>query len=231
MPTTHLVFDLDDTLYPERDYAIGGFKAAAAWACAELGVSVDVDAMTALLDDGHLGQLFPKVLRAARPDHSADDLRAFIRAYGQHTPSLFLFADAADALDHWQPRVNLGLITDGHAPTQQSKINALALAPRFRKIVLTGALGPDRAFHKPHPHAFEIMQATLTKVGAGDRFVYVGDNLAKDFIAPNTLGWTSVHIDRPAHRHHRIHKHTQAAAGGAPHETVSSLAELITLLD
>jgi putative hydrolase of the HAD superfamily len=224
----HLIFDLDDTLYPERDYAIGGFKAAASWARASLGAQVNVDQMVALLDAGHLGQLFPKVLADARPDHSADDLKSFVRAYGQHTPSLSLFPDAADALDHWQPRARLGLITDGHAATQHAKIKALALAPRFAEIIATGALGPDRAFHKPHPRAFEMVQAALGV--AGDRFVYVGDNLAKDFVAPNALGWLSIHIDRPAHRAHRIHKHTASPAGGAPQETINDLSELRRIL-
>ena len=33
-----LVFDLDDTLYPEREFALSGFRAAGRWAAAELGV-------------------------------------------------------------------------------------------------------------------------------------------------------------------------------------------------
>lgn len=228
MPATHLIFDLDDTLYPERDYALGGFRAAAAWARAELGVAVRVDDMAALLDAGHLGQLFPQVLAAAKPDHTTDDLKEFVRAYGKHKPLLALFDDAAVALDYWQPRVKLGLITDGHAATQHAKIEALALAPRFSEIIATGALGPDRAYHKPHPRAFEMMQAAL---GApGDRFVYVGDNLAKDFQAPNTLGWRTIRVDRPSHRAHRIHKHVTASAGGEPHETIEDLGALRALL-
>ena len=228
MPKTHLIFDLDDTLYPERDYAIGGFRAAAQWANTALGAHVSVDRMLALLDSGQLGKLFPATLGEAKPDHSADDLKAFIRAYGQHTPDLKLFDDAAEALAVWSARGPLGLITDGHAATQHSKIAALALQPRFQHIIATGALGPGREFHKPHPRAFELMQAEL---GApGDRFVYVGDNLSKDFVAPNALGWTSIWIDRPAHRALRIHKHTEAPDGGAPHETIHDLGELPRLL-
>ena len=33
-----LVFDLDDTLYAERQFALSGFRAAERWACAELGL-------------------------------------------------------------------------------------------------------------------------------------------------------------------------------------------------
>jgi putative hydrolase of the HAD superfamily len=228
MPAPHLIFDLDDTLYAERDYAIGGFRAAAAWARTTLNADVSVDHMIELLDTGHLGQLFPKVLAAALPTHTPDDLKSFVRAYGQHTPSLKLFDDAADSLDHWQPRAKLGLITDGHAPTQHAKIKALALAPRFAEIIATGTLGPDRAFHKPHPRAFELMQTALGSTG--DRFVYVGDNLAKDFLAPNAMGWLTIHIDRPAHRTQRIHKHTISPNGGAPQHTIADLSELARLL-
>ena len=228
MPQTHLIFDLDDTLYAERDYAIGGFRAAATWAETHLGVTPSVDQMIALLDDGHLGKLFELALRDAKPDHTADELKAFVRAYGRQEPQVRLFADAAEALTYWQPRAPLGLVTDGHAATQHAKITALALKPRFQHIIATGELGPDRAFHKPHPRAFELMQQ---KLGApGDTFVYVGDNLSKDFVSPNALGWTSIWIDRPTHRANRIHKHTSAPAGGDPHIVVHDLGELIGVI-
>lgn len=228
MAELKLIFDLDDTLYPERDFAIGGFRAAAHWAETELGVAINVDRMVGLLDDGHLGKLFTIVLAEAKPDHTPDELKAFVRAYGRQKPALSLFPDAAAALPRWQARTALGLITDGHAETQHTKIAALLLGERFSHIIATGALGPDRAFHKPHPHAFELMQAKLG--GMGDRFVYVGDNLSKDFVAPNALGWTTVWIDRPHHRHHRIHKNTSAPEGGKPQLIVHDLNELDLVL-
>ena len=71
----------------------------------------------------------------------------------------------------------------------------------------------------------------LAQLGVpGDRYVYIGDNLAKDFVAPNALGWSSVWVDRPAHRRHRIHKHTEAPTGGAPQYTVHDLGELERIL-
>jgi putative hydrolase of the HAD superfamily len=228
MPRTHLIFDLDDTLYPERDYAIGGFRAAAVWARGELKAEVDADYMAHLLDTGHLGHLFAMTLKAAKPDYTAADLKAFIRAYGRQTPSLRLFDDAAAALAHWETRALLGLITDGHAPTQLAKISALALRPRFQEIIATGSLGPDRQFHKPHPRAFEMIQASIGT--RGDRYVYIGDNLEKDFVAPNALGWKTVCIDRPAQRAHRIHKNKLAPPGGVPHETIHDLRQLEKLL-
>jgi putative hydrolase of the HAD superfamily len=45
-----LVFDLDDTLYPERQFALSGFAAAGRWAEAELGLGGLAEDMARLLD-------------------------------------------------------------------------------------------------------------------------------------------------------------------------------------
>lgn len=224
MATLHIVFDLDDTLYPERDYAIGGFRAASQWAQRELGVRDMTDDLVRHLDDGHLGRSFALALEAVRPGHTNEHLKGMFAAYAAHTPSLRLFDDAHDALDRYRSRA-LGMITDGHARTQASKVAALALASRFTEIVYTGALGPDRAFHKPHPRAFEMIEARL-RAHPDDRFAYVGDNPAKDFIAPNARGWTTVMIDRPGHRHLRIHPLVAAPENGAAQAVINSLADL-----
>lgn len=228
MPALHVVFDLDDTLYPERDYALGGFAAASRWARGHLGIDIDPARMSALLDDGHLGALFAIVLSEAKPDHTPEDLKGLVKAYGAHEPELALFDDAAAVLDALHGEYQLGLITDGHAATQEKKVRALGIAHRFRHIVYTGALGPDRQFHKPHPRAYEMAEAAFG--GPGDRFVYIGDNRTKDFLAPNRLGWTSVEIERPEHARTRIHKPGLAPDGGAPHVVIGHMSELLPLL-
>jgi putative hydrolase of the HAD superfamily len=219
-----LVFDLDDTLYPERSYALGGFRAASDFARDAWGLGDLTGEMARLLDSGMLGALFKQVLKAAKPDATDVDLAAFVRAYGNHTPRLTLFPDAAAALDHYASQGPIGLITDGHAKTQAAKVAALQLEQRFQSIVYTGALGPDRAFHKPHPKAFVMTEAALSAPGA--RFVYAGDNPAKDFAAPNARGWITVQIVRPG----GIHGTPAALPGGEPMHRVTSLMELPALL-
>lgn len=228
MGALRLVFDLDDTLYPERAFAHGGFRAAGAWAERELGVTGLADRLIDLLDQGHLGQAFRIALAEQRPDHTDAHVADLLKAYAAHTPDLALFDDARHALDRFAG-ATLGLITDGHARTQAAKVAALGIAPRFAEIIYTGALGPDRAFHKPHPRAFELMERALRKAQS-DHFVYVGDNPAKDFLAPNALGWTTVLVDRPFHRPHRIHPLATAPVGGDPHLHLETLAELAPAL-
>lgn len=220
MSRLHVVFDLDDTLYPERQFAVSGFRAAGAWAHAELGLANLAEDMIRLLDAGHLGRLFGLVLEERMPGHHPDHVKALISAYRNAEPDLALFDDAAWALEHYAGHGPLGLITDGTLAMQRKKVQALALEPRFREIVYTDALGEARAYFKPHPMAYEVIEKALGT--PGDRFIYVGDNPSKDFVAPNARGWLTVQVVRDG----GIHDATRIAAGGEPQHTVTSLHEL-----
>ena len=229
MSTRHLVFDLDDTLYAERDFALSGFQAAATMAEATFGLECNAarsiqQHMTNLLDSGHLGRLFAIALAAVQPDHTPEQLAAFVKAYRDHTPAITLFDDAKLALERYGG--NLGLITDGTHAVQQSKVAALGIARHFGTIVFTEALG-GRAFSKPNPKAYELVRDVLGK--PGDTFVYIGDNPAKDFLAPNTLGWTTIMVRRPGVP--RIHTHSETIAGGEPHHVITGLGALPAILD
>ncbi len=52
--------------------------------------------------------------------------------------------------------------------------------------------------------------------------VYVADNPAKDFVAPNQLGWLTIRIVRPD----GIYRNETAPQGGDPQFTVTTLADL-----
>jgi len=220
-----LVFDLDDTLYPERQFALSGFAAAERWAQSSLGLTGLAGDMTRLLDQGHLGQLFRLALSQHLPDHLPEHLDGLLAAYRNCAPTLALFDDAAWALCHFGSQLKLGLITDGTHGVQRRKVEALGIAHHFREIIYTDALG-GRAFAKPHQQSYQCMEAALG--GGNDRFVYVGDNPAKDFVAPNARGWITVMIDRPGVQ--KIHAGAKPAEGGWPHHTVASLAELPAVL-
>jgi putative hydrolase of the HAD superfamily len=231
MTTRHLVFDLDDTLYAEREFALSGFRAAADMA--ERAFELERGAapalarhMTELLDSGHLGRSFTIALAAAKPDHTPEQLAAFVAAYREHKPDITLFDDARVALERHGTAGTLGLITDGTHAVQKSKVSALGIAGYFRSIVYTGAIG-GREMSKPHPRAFEVARDALGK--PGDRFVYIGDNPSKDFQAPNAMGWTTIMIQRP--NVPRIHANAATIQGGTPHHVIASLDSLPDILD
>lgn len=219
-----IIFDLDDTLYPERSFAMSGFRAAGAWAAREWGINGIAGEMACLLDDGHLGAVFKIALERHRPQHSKEDLARFIDVYRSHKPELELFGDAMQALERSKGFGPLGLITDGTDWVQKNKVRALGIADCFDTIIYTAALG-GRQFHKPHPRAFEMMEAALATPDA--LFVYIGDNPAKDFVSPNARGWATVQVVRED----GIHDAHAVVDGGAPQHTIGALVELGPLLD
>ncbi|MGI9422903.1 MAG: HAD family hydrolase [Hyphomicrobiaceae bacterium] len=224
MSRLHVVFDLDDTLYPEHEFAYSGFRAVGRWAEERWGVQGIAEDMAAMLDAGHLGALFKATFEKHRPDHSDEDFAELREIYRTHDPEILLFDDARWALEHFATLGPLGLITDGTTEMQATKVRALDIAEYFSEIVFTHE-GGGRDYHKPHPWSYQHMEQQLG--GTGDRFVYVGDNPAKDFITPNARGWLSVQV----RRERSIHDQTKSVDGGAPQFVVHSLHELADLLD
>ena len=90
------------------------------------------------------------------------------------------------------------------------------------EIILTDEFGEGYA--KPHPRAFELMSKRLAVEPA--RCVYVADNPAKDFLAPNALGWLTVQWRRTG----QVHAHKPAPTGGSPQRIVRSGPGLLRLL-
>ncbi len=218
-----VIFDLDDTLYAEREFACSGFRAVGRWAADRWGTEGLAEDMIRMLDDGHLGALFKIAYDRHRPGHSEAEFAEMREVYRTHAPKIELFADAVWALEHFGRQGPLGLITDGTTAVQRAKVQGLGIAHHFDEIVFTHD-GGGRAYHKPHPWSFEHMEIRLG--GPDSRFVYVGDNAAKDFITPNARGWVSVQV----RRERPIHDQSQVADGGEPQHVIDSLHELDEIL-
>jgi len=218
-----IIFDLDDTLYPERQYAFNGFAAVAVKFKEWLGDPLEAaGAMKRLFDTEHRPRVFSALL-AERGMAQSDVLIArMVETYRTHLPTIHLHPDADAALARLFGQYKLGLITDGPAISQWAKIDALRLRTRFDAIIVTSELGPDCA--KPHPSAFELIAQRLGV--EPPECAYVGDNPAKDFVAPNALGWTTVQIRRLD----GIYLNSVAPRGGVPRFTIDALDDLNGIL-
>ncbi len=181
-----VIFDLDDTLYSEKDYVRSGYKAVAAlfpeqpdmaerlWAAFEKGLPA-IDAV--LAEAG----LLP------RKDEA-------LRAYRFQTPEISLYPAAAALLAGLRETKKLGIITDGRPEGQRAKIAALGLDELVDEIIVTDELG-GAEYRKPCPRAFELMGSRLGL--PYEKLAYVGDNVGKDFIAPAQLGMRCIHLRNP----------------------------------
>lgn len=220
--TRAIVFDLDDTLYPEREFALSGYEAVAGVFADRLGVSTAHLAarMGELFDTPLRRRVFNTILAEAGVVQADVDalVAEMIAVYRGHAPRIHLHPDADSALSRLRDRCCLGLISDGPLDTQRNKVRALGLTGRLEEIILTDEWGEE--FWKPHPRPFEEMSRRLGL--PPQACIYVADNPAKDFIAPNALGWGTVLIKRSG----GIYADRQAPRGGVPQAAISTLEAL-----
>lgn len=224
LPRTVLVFDLDDTLYLERDYACSGYRAVGDWARQMLGRDDIEHRILTLFGEGKRTRLFDEALRQVDIEPRSDLIRQMVDVYRGHKPAIALQPDSERLLAGLGPAAKLALITDGYRKAQENKVEALRLRERgFDPVLVTDAWGRD--YWKPHRRAYEAVSAHYGE--RQHRFVYVADNSTKDFVTPNALGWATVRIARDE----RIHDLDPPTQAHAAHAQIASLDELPATLD
>jgi putative hydrolase of the HAD superfamily len=188
-----IVFDLDDTLDPERDYVRSGFAAVAAWCESRLGIP-EAEAradLQALFDRGVRGTTFDEWLRARQVP--SEPWRAqLVDVYREHSPELRCFPGVRERLLALRERHRLGLVSDGLLSVQRRKLAALGLEGCFDAVVFSDEWGRDA--WKPSPWPFRIVLERLGVDAA--RAVYVADNATKDFLGARRVGMGTVWVRR-----------------------------------
>lgn len=201
MPLQAILFDLDDTLYPERDYVRSGFKAASLWAVHHLGIPTPPgeERLLELYAKGARHDTFNQWL-ALYDMSSTGYVSELVTVYREHIPSIRSYADTQKCLDYLAENYHLGLISDGYHGAQRKKIEALGLTHYFEVIELSDAIGPDA--WKPSTKPYE---AAVSKLGIAPRnAVYLGDNPIKDFLGARRAGMWSVRVRRAEGEHANI---------------------------
>lgn len=216
-----VVFDLDDTLYPEHAFARSGFAAAGRWLQEQRSVAGLATEAGRLFAAGRRGTVFDEALRNLGEEPAAELVAQLVAIHRSHIPCIELYPDATWALEHCGGYGRLGLLTDGFAATQRNKVSALGIAARFQAAVFTDDYGREN--WKPSPVPFERIARALDC--RADACVYVGDNPAKDFVAPNRLGWRTVHLRRADGEYAGLAPAGLPADHRAQHE-ITSLFEL-----
>ena len=191
--TDALIFDLDDTLCPERPFVLARLDAVARHLTEHFGTVVDFRAELVRAYEADLRtHVFDAVLERAGLDADPAVIRDLVDVYRSTPVDVEPYPDTVPALEFWSARLPLGLITDGYGPTQRQKVASLGIERYFRAVVYTHDLGPDGI--KPSELPFRRVQETIGFTGPA---VYVGDNPRLDIPGPKRLGWTAVRIARP----------------------------------
>lgn len=181
-----VIFDLDDTLYGEKQYIRSGFLAVAK----RLGDPELAGRMWRFFTEGKpaIDRLLEEMGRPDLKDECMD-------VYREHTPKLTLYDGVKDMLQKLKAAgIKVGIITDGRVRGQKQKLKALGLDALIPDIIMTDELG-GTVFCKPNDIAFRIMQRRW-KIPF-EQIAYVGDNPEKDFKAPEQLGMQRIYFRNP----------------------------------
>ncbi len=217
-----LVFDLDDTLYPERDFVYGGHRAVAERVFLDHGIDVE-PILRAQFESGVRSNRFGRALAALGVVADEAYLRTLVDVYRGHACTLRPFVATAGLPGLRRAGYRLGLVTDGVAAVQRRKLAAVGLAPLFDAVVYTDELG-DRSFWKPSQVPFARCLAVLGVEPA--RAVYIADNPLKDFSGARALGMATVRVRHPDGEHARREPATSADAADVE---IASLGDLFRL--
>ncbi|CAM4097443.1 haloacid dehalogenase [Bacillus manliponensis] len=216
-----IVFDMDDTLYNEKDYVVSGLKAVDNWFVENHRQTGFYHTAIELFNQGERKFIFNKVLEELDVLYEECLISSMIEHYRSHEPNITLSEEAEWVLDNLFPSVKVGLISDGYLVTQEQKVKALKLPERLHSIILTDQLGKE--YWKPSRVPYEEMSKSLQV--SSYQCVYIGDNLTKDFVTAKKLGWTTVHINRKD----GIYYGSIVEEDHKAHYEISNLKELCTI--
>lgn len=179
-----VIFDMDDTLYGEKEYVRSGYQQIAR---VLPQVENAVEKLWKLFQEKK-----PAIdeLLTGEGLESEEIKQRCLKTYRYQIPEIHLYDGVADLLGELRAKgYLLGVITDGRPEGQRAKIKVLGLERLVDHIIVTDEFG-GAEYRKPNPLAFEIMRE---KLGVKySEMCYVGDNIKKDFIAPQQLGMRSI---------------------------------------
>lgn len=193
MTPTLVAFDLDDTIYKERDFVVSGYRAIARQ-IADADSVFNYDEMVHVMSNAPLNpfdSLEEYLLNRSiqKSISHTFDIPWMVATYRNHSPDISADDAVAVIKELISGSYRIGLITDGRGSTQTNKIKALGLDRLISSdnISISELVGGEK--YTPVP--FERMMKLNPDI---TRFVYVGDNPMKDFLWPNRLGWTTIQL-------------------------------------
>lgn len=194
-----IIFDLDDTLYNEKDFVYGGFKEVASYLESEYKINnekIYLRMLDILKVEGR-GKIFNRICDEYNFDEAIPQL---VEVYRRAKPDLKLYEDAERFLNQNIGKYKFGLITDGLCYVQWNKIKLLNIEQYFDEIIVTDDHGKD--FWKPSKGPYIKMSQILNI--PFHEMVYIGDNPNKDFYAAKQLGMLTIRIIRDEGDHMKV---------------------------
>lgn len=188
-------FDLDDTIYNERDYREGAYRSLSQRIANEFNVDAEwaFNSLKRAYEENGDREVFQVVMREVgvqEPTSSEFIREVLIPGYRTWSGPLHPFPAVIPTLTKLRSLgLRLGLITNGGSATQWNKIRLLGIEPYFDSIIVTGDHLPRNQW-KPHPAPFRLC---FDELGIEYRHcLYVGNNPSTDVPGAREIGATVI---------------------------------------
>lgn len=168
------VFDLDDTLYSERDFEKSGIEFV------YKNFNIKHIELESILNNRK--NWIEQIIIGS---NNQITLQMVLDIYRNHFPTIPLYKDAKVFLEKLLSQGSeMSLITDGRSITQRNKLKALGIDSYFKNIIISEEINSE----KPSEYNFRMVMNNKDS----ENYIYIADNPNKDFVTPNKLGWTSI---------------------------------------
>lgn len=184
------VFDVDDTVYLERDYVKSGFNAVGEYIETLTGNPYFGETCWTIFQSGVRGDVFDRALRSLQIKDDLASVSRLVNLYRSHTPAIFCEESIIQVLKQLKNNFDLSVITGGPLEPQRHKVSALGLESLCDRVVFSGMYGP--LLDKPHPWSWKEIEKRTGFLRS--ELIYFGDNPSKDFDAPLKLGWRTMRV-------------------------------------
>ncbi|MBV4430578.1 HAD family hydrolase [Clostridium tyrobutyricum] len=191
-----IIFDLDDTLYREKDFVEGAFKYVCKYLSMqyELNVNKLYEDINDILKKHGRGRIFNILCRKY---NIVEDINTLVNIYRNSLPQIDLYEDAVNFFEKYSGKYSFGIITDGKASVQWNKIGLLNLKKYVDGIIVTHDYG--KKYWKPN--SFVYLKMAQYFECRPEECVYIGDNPNKDFIGARAIGMNTIRIIRKSGDH------------------------------
>ena len=180
-----IIFDLDETLYQEKNFVISGFFEVSDFLYEKLCLNKKKTILYLLKTFNKYGRkkIFDKLLKEKNV-YNKSLLKKVISKYRAHEPNISLTSINYKFLKKLSNKYNLYLVTDGNKIVQRNKIKSLKISSLFKKIFITHQYGTINS--KPSIYCFKKIKELENCFWK--ELIYIGDDPIKDFVNLNKKG-------------------------------------------
>lgn len=182
-----VIFDLDDTLYPEWSYIKQGFLAVSGKLCEDFNLNTKYSSndiykvLKNIFFNNTRIRIFnylPEFLPEIRIDEKYI-VNEIVPTYRFSEKTLKCYPDVKPTLDKLYGNIKIGMVSNGNVDVQNNKIDLLKIRKYFDEIEISGNYPPKNA--KPSTYMLNKILGVFEL--EAQEILYVGDNPLRDICA------------------------------------------------